>query len=234
MLQCRVPKEQRYVTRAAIMGMLVAAVVIAAPCAQAEVICARRTGGVFVRDACRTHERPLDPAAFGVAGPPGQPGPAGPPGPTSDWLPENKTLRGVFALVQEPGALIWTMTSISFGLQIHGIGENRGPWPVYVTGDETRPECPGNFQYPKPRPDTCACTSPIASTSNGRQSVSTTISGAGTWRGVTATPMESSSSRDQRGQERCGSWAVGQRPPTPRRPELRNGLWQTASKGLSS
>jgi hypothetical protein len=49
--------------------------------ADAAVLCATRKGAVRLRDACKSKETPIDPAAVGLQGPKGDKGDAGPAGP---------------------------------------------------------------------------------------------------------------------------------------------------------
>ena len=55
--------------------------------ADAAVLCANASGSVFVRDACKSSEKPLDPVALGLVGPPGPQGPQGMPGPAGSSGP---------------------------------------------------------------------------------------------------------------------------------------------------
>jgi hypothetical protein len=64
------------------MRMLMVAMValtIAMP-ANAAVICQKKNGAMFVREACKKKETPVDLAQFGAVGPTGPAGPAGPAG----------------------------------------------------------------------------------------------------------------------------------------------------------
>ena len=49
--------------------------------ARALVVCKKKSGVVFLRDACKKKETLVDPASFGATGPQGPPGPPGYPGP---------------------------------------------------------------------------------------------------------------------------------------------------------
>lgn len=60
--------------RTIVAGILIA--VTATPGA-ATVLCQKRSGALFVRDACKKRETTVDPTALGIVGPKGDAGPAG-------------------------------------------------------------------------------------------------------------------------------------------------------------
>jgi len=60
-----------------VAGMAVGATVLPA---RALVVCKKKSGAVFLRDACKKKETAVDPASFGATGPQGPAGPQGPPG----------------------------------------------------------------------------------------------------------------------------------------------------------
>jgi hypothetical protein len=71
----------RHSVIAMVAGM--AAVGATALPARALVVCKKKSGAIFLRDACKKKETVVDPASFGATGPqgpPGQQGPQGPPG----------------------------------------------------------------------------------------------------------------------------------------------------------
>ncbi len=57
------------------------ALVLVAVAAPGAVLCRRKTGALFVRDACTRKESAVDPAALGLVGPKGSTGQQGMPGP---------------------------------------------------------------------------------------------------------------------------------------------------------
>jgi hypothetical protein len=67
--------------------------------AEALVACKTRAGAVFVRDACRRRETPLDLASLGTAGPAGAPGATGPQGRAAAYLAD--------ATNREPGPVVY-------------------------------------------------------------------------------------------------------------------------------
>src|SRR6266581_4626739 len=68
----------RHSVIAMVAGMAVGS---AALPARALVVCKKKTGAVFLRDACKKKETVVDLASFGATGPQGPAGPQGPPGP---------------------------------------------------------------------------------------------------------------------------------------------------------
>jgi len=68
----------RHAVIAMVAGMAVGSTALPA---RALVVCKKKSGAVFLRDACKKKETVVDPAAFGATGPQGPAGAQGPQGP---------------------------------------------------------------------------------------------------------------------------------------------------------
>lgn len=135
-------------TRAAILGMISIALLVATAAAAA-VVCARTGRPLVLRaEKCRAKETVLPLA--GPMGPAGATGPAGAPGvpgPLTARLPAGVTLRGNYALSLSAGAddLQRVFAPISFGFMA-------AVQARYVSAAASVPECPGTAEFPDAAP----------------------------------------------------------------------------------
>jgi hypothetical protein len=95
--------------RTAIAVVLVAASATTVPAA---VLCARRSGTLKLRDACRPGETQADPVALGLQGPPGPPGPPGDP--SGPCPPDSVKVANVCADKYE--ASLWSIPAANTAL----------------------------------------------------------------------------------------------------------------------
>jgi hypothetical protein len=123
-----------------------------ASASNAAVFCRKKNGAVFVRDACKAKEQPVDTAALvgpkgdkgdkGDAGDAGEPGPAGP---LLTALPASATLRGVFAvggIAAGAGDVASSPISFAFPLGTNPtlvVVQKAAATPVGCTGDAATP-----------------------------------------------------------------------------------------------
>src|SRR5207245_1858369 len=68
--------------RTEVMAAVAVAMVGAALPARAVVLCQKKSGALFLRDACKRKETQVDPTTFGATGATGATGPTGPAGPS--------------------------------------------------------------------------------------------------------------------------------------------------------
>jgi len=78
-------------TNRALTLAVAVSLVVGAPL-HAAVLCAKKKGGLSVRDVCRKKETQVDPAALGLVGPQGPPGPQGPAGNALSGTPHRQHL----------------------------------------------------------------------------------------------------------------------------------------------
>ena len=118
---------------------IVLGALIATP-SQAAILCAKKSGGVVLREACRKKEAPVDPAQLGLVGPKGDPGPF--PG----VLPPGNTVRGRYVIrYSATGPEAIGGDGISFGFLFAS-----PPLPHFVAQGGVPPsECPGNAANPQ-------------------------------------------------------------------------------------
>jgi len=90
--------------RAWFLAAIAAALVSGASDAVADVLCAKRSGKIVVRESCRRRERPVDAQALGLVGPAGTVGPPGAPGP--DASPGGLPYRVIDSTGQPFGVLL--------------------------------------------------------------------------------------------------------------------------------
>jgi len=110
--------------------------VVLAPPAEA-MLCAKRSGAVVFREACKRKEKALDLAAEGLIGAKGDAGPPGIAHPRIRAVDANTTrLAGT---VNELGDLVRTRGSAVFGLELRSDGFAAGHGVLFETSDCTGP-----------------------------------------------------------------------------------------------
>jgi hypothetical protein len=105
-------REAEMAVKRLIIGCGLGMVVLVAGTAGAAVFCKKRSGAVFVRDACQKKETQIDLASFGAVGPAGPPGPPGAPGSARAWVliaPDGSVSDS------SPDDVQWTVTRIGPG-----------------------------------------------------------------------------------------------------------------------
>src|SRR5437879_9781194 len=80
--------------RTEVMAAVAVAMVGAALPARAVVLCQKKSGALFLRDACKRKETQVDPASFGATGPTGASGDTGPTGGAGPMGPTGPTGSG--------------------------------------------------------------------------------------------------------------------------------------------
>jgi hypothetical protein len=125
--------------------------------AQAAVLCAKKSGGVVVREVCRKKETPLTELGVSVQGAQGAQGPAGPPGAAgapgtsvfAEEIPSGTTVTGVWATLVEDTA------GVSFPVPAPDAPQdsdvNFAPDASSATDDDDA-SCTGSFQSPTAPP----------------------------------------------------------------------------------
>lgn len=128
--------------------MLAAAGLAAAPVAEAAVFCMKRSGKVFVRDACKSNETTLNLADFGAVGPQGPQGLQGLPGAPGrsalTALQSGETLVGLWggsiSLANGEFFRVYSAFPIPLGASIPDGNQ------IFLDVGATTPECPGPGQ----------------------------------------------------------------------------------------
>jgi hypothetical protein len=166
-----------------VTGRLLAAALVAALVAPAgaAVLCKKKTGAAFVRDACKAKEQAVDPVALGLVGAKGNQGDkgdkgdTGPAGPLVTTLPAGATLRGAFAVGGvAPGAGDVASSPISFAFPLATsptivVVQKNAPTPAGCTGDAATPGATPGYL--------CVFVSEVG---NNEQDFAATAAGAGT------------------------------------------------------
>src|SRR5690349_10014879 len=85
------PRRRMRMRRESLIAIVTALAVAAVSPADAVVLCVKKSGALFLREACKRKETQVDPASFGATGPTGAAGDTGPTGAAGDTGPTGAT-----------------------------------------------------------------------------------------------------------------------------------------------
>src|SRR5438128_8998064 len=101
--------------------------------ARALVVCKKKSGAVFLRDACKKKETAVAPASFGATGPQGPAGPQGPPGPPGSGSGGQATPIDFRVPVNTPSTIIFDSGKLQLAA---ACGAGGVTMPATTSGDD--------------------------------------------------------------------------------------------------